>query len=156
MKMSHEGVQVLIEMEGSKATAYRDSAGLLTIGVGHLLTKDELSSGKIVLGGVPVKWRAGLTADQVDSLLSQDIAPVENAVTAAVKVPLTEDQFDALVCFAFNVGTGAFRNSGLLRKLNSGNYAAVPTQMRRWVYAGGEVVTGLANRREKEISLWMA
>ena len=156
MKMSALGRQALIEMEGSQVAAYRDSAGLLTIGVGHLLTKSELSSGKLAIAGQTVKWRDSLTAGQVDALLAQDIAPVETAVTAAVKVPVTEDQFDALVCFAFNVGSGAFRGSNLLRKLNSGNYAAVPTQMRRWVYAGGEVVAGLANRREREIAMWSA
>ena len=156
MRMSVLGRQALIEMEGSECIAYRDSAGLPTIGCGHLLTKDELSSGKLLIDSVSVKWKDGLTGSQVEALLAQDIAPVENAVTAAVKVPLHEDQFDALVCFAFNVGTGAFRNSNLLRKLNAGNYAAVPAQLRRWVHAGGEVVAGLANRREKEVALWMA
>jgi lysozyme len=67
---------------------------------------------------------------------------------------LNQNQFDALVSFAFNVGDGAFRSSTLLRLLNQGQYDQVPAQLRRWNMDNGHVVQGLINRRNKEIALW--
>jgi len=133
---------------------YKDSAGLPTIGVGHLLTKSELTSGKININGVPVEYSNGLTGDQVTDLLSQDVTPAENAVNNGVKVPLNQNQFDALVSFTFNVGVGAFTSSTLLKVLNQGQYDQVPTQLLRWTRAAGQVVQGLVNRRQNEIDLW--
>jgi lysozyme len=154
MTLSERGRQLLGTLEGVRLQAYRDSAGLLTIGVGHLLTRDELSSGKIYLAGQPVKWGAGLRAEHVAALLAQDIAPVEQAVSALVRVPVSQAQFDALVIFAFNVGREAFAKSALLRLLNAGQAGQVPAQLRRWVYAGGQQIVGLAKRREAEAALW--
>ena len=88
-----------------EAEPYRDSAGLLTVGCGHLLTKDELSSGKIACGERTVRWKDGpLSPDDIDTLLARDVAWAEDVVTLAVAVPLTQAQFDVLVCFTFNVG----------------------------------------------------
>ena len=154
MQMSPHALELLEQWEGFKLTVYKDSAGLPTIGVGHLLTKDELSSGKIVIKGAPVKYGDGLTDQQVTDLLSQDVGPAQNAVSGGVKVALSQNQFDALVSFTFNVGNGAFAGSTLLKVLNQGQYAQVPDQLRRWTRAGGKVVQGLVNRRENEIKLW--
>lgn len=154
MRVSRTGRQLITALEGVRFCAYKDQIGLLTIGVGHLLTKSELSSGKIHLNGVAVQWGHGLTPEQVDELLAQDLMRFEAAVAQGVKVDLHQNQFDALVSFAFNVGEGAFRNSTLLKMLNRGEYAAVPAQMRRWVYAGGRKLKGLAKRREQEIKMW--
>ena len=96
----------------------------------------------------------GITQDQALDLLEQDLRIAERAVNDSVKVPLNQNQFDALVSFVFNVGTGAFRNSTLLRMLNEGQYDQVPNQMRRWNRSGNRIVNGLINRREKEIKLW--
>jgi lysozyme len=154
MQMSEQGLELLKQWEGFELKVYKDSAGLLTIGVGHLLTKSELSSGKIVINGQTVKYANGLTDQQALDLLSQDVQPAETTVNSNVKVLLNQDQFDALVSFTFNVGGGAFKGSTLLKLLNQKQYTEVPTQLLRWTRAGGKVVQGLLNRRQNEIKLW--
>lgn len=154
MQMSENGLELLKQWEGFELKVYKDSAGLLTIGVGHLLTKSELSSGKIAINGVTVKYADGLTEQQALDLLSQDVQPAENTVNTNVKVPLTQNQFDALVSFTFNVGGGAFKGSTLLKVLNQKQYTEVPNQLLRWTRAAGQVVQGLVNRRQNEIKLW--
>ncbi len=154
MRMSDNGLELLKQWEGFKLEVYKDSAGLPTIGVGHLLTKSELASSKIVIGGVPVQYADGLTDQQVLDLLSQDVTPADQAVNTGVTVELNQNQFDALVSFTFNVGVGAFTSSTLLKVLNQQQYDQVPTQLLRWTRAGGQVVQGLVNRRQNEIKLW--
>lgn len=154
MQMSQHGLSLLEQWEGFKLQVYKDSAGLPTIGVGHLLTRSELTSGKININGVPVQYANGLTQQQVNDLLAQDLKPTEQAVNGGVKVALNQNQFDALTSFAFNVGTGAFTGSTLLKVLNQGQYDQVPTQLLRWTRSGGQVVQGLLNRRQNEIKLW--
>lgn len=156
MKISANGIRFIKAREGSQTKMYKDSAGLPTIGVGHLLTQSELTSGKIVIAGKTVLWRNGLTDKQINALLDQDLDKHELAVSLNVKVKLTQNQFDALVSFSFNVGAGAFISSNLLRQLNAGHYEQVPIQLKRWVYSGGEIVAGLAIRRELEGKLWQA
>lgn len=154
MQMSEHGLELLKQWEGFKPDVYRDSAGLPTIGVGHLITKSEQTTGEIVIGGVPAQYADGLTDQQVLDLLSQDVEPAEQAVNNGVKLELDQNQFDALVSFTFNVGVGAFTGSTLLKVLNQGQSDQVPDQLRRWNKAGGQVVQGLANRRENEVKLW--
>lgn len=127
MTTSEEGRRLLSQWEGMRLKVYRDVAGFPTIGIGHLLSRDEATSGKIRIRGEPVRYAEGLTEPQVLDLLAQDIERYERAVSERVKVPVTQEQFDALVSFAFNVGIGAFDDSTLLR---------------------------LVNRRENEIRLW--
>jgi lysozyme len=154
MKISENAKKLLAEWEGFETQVYRDVAGLPTIGVGHLLTQDERSSGKITINGQTVRYGNGITKQQVYDLLDQDLDRFEDAVNKRVKVPLEQNQFDALVSFSFNVGIGAFKNSTLLKRLNKRDYAEVPNQLRRWNRSGGQVVRGLVNRREHEIQLW--
>ncbi len=154
MEMSEHGLELLKQWEGFELNEYKDSAGLPTIGVGHLITNSEQVSGEIVIDGVPVQYANGLTDEQVLALLSQDVKPAEQTVNKGVKVALNQDQFDALVSFTFNVGGGNFNSSTLLKVLNQGQYDQVPDQLRRWNKAGGKVVQGLVNRRENEIKLW--
>lgn len=154
MQMSQHGIALLTQWEGCELEVYNDSAGLPTIGVGHLLTKSELMSGKITIGGVLVKYANGLTQEQAEALLAQDLGPTEAAVNGGVKVSLSQNQFDALTSFTFNVGAPAFKGSTLLKLLNQGQYAQVPEQLMRWTRAGGRVVQGLVNRRRNEIKLW--
>ncbi len=151
MRTSREGIEKLCEWEGIEHEAYRDSAGKLTIGVGHLLTELEIRSENLILDGVPVDWRHGLTMDQIKELLAQDLVRFEDAVNSHVTVPLNQRQFDSLVSFAFNVGVHAFKTSTLLKRLNRRSYREVAPQLRRWNKSGGRVVAGLVNRREKEI-----
>ncbi|MBI1867919.1 MAG: lysozyme [Methylocystis sp.] len=95
-----------MQREGVRTEAYRDSVGVWTIGVGH------------TAGAGAPKPKAGMkiTRDEVDRILSRDLLKFEDAINAAVRVPLTQGQFDALCSFAFNVGIGAFQKSTLLKK----------------------------------------
>ena len=157
MITSDAGLEHIKRREGLRTKMYRDSAGLPTIGVGHLLTKDELSSGKIFLtGGISVDWGAGLTVEEVNELLRLDLARAEDTVNNLLVsvLELEQHQFDTLVSFVFNVGPRAFRDSTLLKRLKSGTVDAVPEQLRRWVYAAGNVDPILVKRREDEIAQW--
>nr|WP_167855663.1 lysozyme [Hymenobacter fodinae] len=103
---------------------------------------------------------AGLTCtiEQAEAWLQQDLADAIHTVETGVKVRLTDNQFAALVIFAFNVGVGSFKSSTLLRMLNQGHYNQVPRQLLRWNKGrvGGKlvVIPGLTNRRNAEIDLW--
>lgn len=156
MKTSDHGKEKITAWEGFEPRVYSDAAGKLTIGVGHLLTPSELSSGKIRIAGEPVRYADGLSEPQIVELLGQDLEGAEAAVNNGAQVELSQNQFDALVSFCFNVGAAAFRSSTLLKLLNRGQYDDVPAQLRRWVHCGGEVVQGLVRRREHEIALWSA
>lgn len=154
MKIDNVGLNFIKEVEGIRNNVYLDSAGLPTIGVGHLLTRDELSSGKILINGIAYRYKDGLSDHAIDQLLLKDLYIAQITVDRMVKVQLTQNQFNALVSFCFNVGRGAFINSTLLKRLNAGKHEAVPFELRRWKYAGGRVIQGLINRREKEIKMW--
>jgi len=154
MYVGQRGKDLFKEWEGLVTHEYLDSGGAPTIGIGHLLTRSERTSGKITIGGQALDYRNGLTEQQCWDLLDLDLSGSEAVVNEAVKVSLNQNQFDALVSFVFNVGDGAFRSSTLLRLLNLGQYDQVPAQLQRWVMDNGHVVQGLVNRRNKEIALW--
>ena len=160
MKISEKGLQTLIDSEGSEQETYLDQAGLPTIGVGHCLTRSEISSGKIELsdGSVIDLRNDRISQTNIKRLLQDDLISREDLVNRLVKVPLAQGQFDALVHFIFNVGNGAFKNSTLLKKLNRGDYSAVSNEIRKWnivtVAGQKQVSDGLANRREVECSMW--
>ncbi len=143
-ELSAEGLAFIAQHEGFRPALYSDAAGHCTIGYGHLVHRGRCD------GSEPAELRAGLSEEAARQLLAEDAQIAVAAVRDAVMVPLTQPQFDALVSFAFNVGAGAFRRSTLLDKLNSGDYAAVPTELLRWVYAGGQKLQGLVNRRIDE------
>lgn len=105
-------------------------------------------------GTEPERFKRGLTQEEAVKLLRKDAATRSKAVDDLVNVPLTQTQFDALVSFVFNVGADAFRNSTLLRKLNAGDYASVPSELNRWTRAGGRVLSGLVTRRKAEGELF--
>lgn len=157
---SQKVLGLLKNWEGVREKMYVDPAGYPSIGIGHKLTEQELKTGLIIIVGTPHPWRKGLSMPLIEALEDQDNDFAEAVVNEHVKVPLTQDQFDALFSFAFNVGAKQFIDSTLLKKLNAKDYAAVPTQLRRWVYrkdkkTGKRVVDkGLSNRREAEIKLW--
>ena len=140
MKISKKGKEILCLVEGCKTKIYRDSKGLPTIGVGHLLTEEEIKK---------EKFAKGITKAEMFELLDKDLERFENVISNSVIVPFTQDQFDALVIFSFNIGVSAFQKSTLLEKLNQKKYNEVPKQIRRWVKQ-----PELKGRREKEIELW--
>ena len=154
MKVGERGKYLFKEWEGLVTHVYLDSGGEPTIGIGHLLTRSERTSGKIVIRGRATQYRDGLSEQQCWHLLEQDLEGVEKTVNQAVMVPLNQNQFDTLVSFTFNVGDAAFCGSTLLRLLNQRQYDQVPAQLMRWVRDNGQVVQGLVNRRQKEIALW--
>lgn len=170
MKMSQEGLDKLSEWEGEVVEnnlhmPYDDDGGAivrygnsvkgyLTIGHGHLLTRDELSSEYIWIDDEWVWYWDGITDKQATWLFDKDLDWAEEAVNNGIQVPLEQKQFEALVSFTFNVGPTAFKNSTLLKELNAGNYDEVPNQLKRWNRSGGRVVQGLINRRQKEIDYW--
>lgn len=144
MEISSAGINLIKEFEGVRLKAYKCPAGVYTIGVGHTSAA----------GPPVVKQGMEITNAQAMKILSQDLIQFENGVDAAVKVPLTQNQFDALVSFTFNVGLGAFQKSTLLKKLNAGQYDAVPAELMKWTKAGGKELPGLVRRRRAEAALW--
>lgn len=155
MQLSPAGLNLIKRLEGCSTVAYQDVVGLWTIGVGHLLTRSELMSGKILLGGTYVKWGNGLTPTQCDELLTQDTGWAVNAIQRLITSSLKQNQFDALVSFVFNVGENAFRDSTLRKRVdeNKGD-DAVCEQFMRWTKAGGKDILGLKNRRVFECKMW--
>lgn len=143
-KLNTTSLNKIKQWEGLRLEAYQDQAGVWTIGYGH--------TGEDVYEGLTI------TKAKANKLLVSDLAWAIEAVESLVKVDLTDNQFGALVSFVFNVGTGAFRGSTLLRKLNSGDYDSVPKELARWnkITVGGKKVTnrGLVNRRAAEAGLW--
>ena len=98
----------------------------------------------------------GCTELQAMQLLALDVASAEHAITWCVKPPLNQNQFDCLVDFTFNLGTGSLLHSTLLQVLNADNYSAVPAELARWTYAGGKQSPDLIRRRQAEADLWNA
>lgn len=142
--MSDFGIGKLIEWEGLKTKAYKDSVGVWTIGVGHTSMAGEPH----VAPGLTI------TKGEAIDILKRDLRKFESVVLGAVKVALTQHQFDALVSFCYNVGPRAFTGSTLLRKLNAGDYASVPRELMKWTSGGGHKIQGLVNRRSAEAGLW--
>jgi lysozyme len=95
-----------------------------------------------------------ITKAQAEKLLLKSLKVYEDCINECVKVDLKQSQYDCLICFCYNIGCGAFKKSTLLKKLNKGDYSAVPSEIMKWTKAGGKTVTGLVNRRTKEAALW--
>jgi lysozyme len=156
---STNGLRRLIQLEGGICLQqYLDSAGYPTIGVGHLLTRQERRSGCVTIGDVSCSYIIGLTTEQCKQLLYQDchimVTALNDRLGDAAK-QLTQFQFDALVIWTFNVGTTHMRTSTLVRQILMGNLQDVPDELRRWNKAKGVVVRGLVNRREHEVRYWL-
>ncbi len=118
MKTSHQGLELLMGREGKRNAVYLDSVGVPTVGYGH--TGPDVRMGDV--------W----TDEQVEEAFAKDLERFENAVNAAVHVPIPQHAFDALVSFAYNVGVGAFSTSTLVRMINAGNTVEAANQFNRW------------------------
>jgi lysozyme len=152
MEISDKGIEFIKKEEGLRLAAYLDSVGIWTIGYGH--------TGGVIPG-------SSISREHAEYLLREDIRGFEKIINHEVKVPLNQNQFDALVSFIFNVGPGRKgvksglitlkdgRPSTLLRCLNNGQYRDAANAFNSWVYAGGVVLKGLVNRRERERSLFL-
>lgn len=153
MKVSKALIQLLTDLEGSKTTVYRDIVGLPTIGVGHLIIENDTILEKVT--GKPSSQVKTITEEQVHLLLTYDLMSREKTVNRNVKVALNQTQFDALVSFVFNIGSGNFATSKLLAKLNNHNFPEAAEEFIRWTKAGGKIVNGLFNRRHIERLLFV-
>jgi lysozyme len=153
MSISKNGVNLIKSHEGFRSRAYddlqpnktlsslEDLKGVLTIGYGH--TKN------VIVGQV-------ITESVGEKLLISDLQNAINSVIKNVKVPITQNMFDSLVSFVFNVGGSAFANSTLLKMLNDSNYLGSANQFDRWVRSGGNILQGLVNRRNDEKNLFLS
>lgn len=140
MTTSQTGINLIKEFEGCVLTAYKCPAGAWTIGYGH-------TSG--------VQQGQTITQAQAEAYLKSDLAIYENAVNSYVTVSLNQNQFDALVSFAYNCGTGALKTSTLLTLLNQGNYSGAANELDKWVKAGSTTLEGLVRRRAAEKALFL-
>ena len=154
--MYFNSIELLEKLECLSNKAYIDIAGKKTIGIGHLLNAEELLTSKVRINGAYVDYSLGLTTKQCYDLCRQDLEKFCEAVDGIINVDLSQNQFDALVIFCYNVGIDAFKRSTLLKLLNDGDYKSVPEQLMRWTKAGGKQSNGLINRRKAEIMLWNA
>ncbi|MHC5174331.1 lysozyme [Serratia rhizosphaerae] len=127
---------LIADLEGVRYEPYYDVAGVLTVCYGH-------TGADIVLG-------KKYTEAECKTMLDKDLVPFTRSVERSIKVPASEYQRAALISFSYNVGTHAFENSSLLRKLNAGDYSGACDGLRQWIYAGGKQWRGLMNRREIE------
>lgn len=139
MKTSPIGLALIKRFEGFSATPYLCPARIWTIGYGHVL--------------LPAERTTLMQVDEAmaERLLIGDVLFAEQAVRKYISVPLSENQFDALVSFTFNVGAGALQRSALRRVINRGEVDEIPRQWMRWVWGGGRRLTGLARRRAAEL-----
>lgn len=131
--------------EGLSLTSYKDVAGIWTVGYG--ITG--------LLDGTKIGPKTKITKEQAEALLEARVAEFAEGVTKAVKVPLAQHQFDALVSLAYNIGMGAFLKSTLLKRLNAKDYKGAAEQFLRWKYAGGKESLGLLRRRMQEKALFL-
>lgn len=139
--ISHEGVNFIAHFEGYVPVRYKDPIGIVTIGYGHVVKEGEVI-------------REPLTPDTAKELLRKDIEEHEAGMTSAIKQPLKQPQWDAVASWTFNLGVGSLNRSNLLKRLNAGEHAQVPDEIRKWIYAGGQVLRGLVIRREAEANLY--
>ena len=146
MSVSNKGVDLICEFEGKRLVAYDDGVGVWTIGFGT--TKYP--------NGVRVKKGDTCTLEQAKEYMRHDLIEFEHTVNSSVKVPLNQNQFDALVSLAYNIGSNAFKSSTLVKKLNTGDYQGAADQFNVWVNAGGKRMQGLVNRRDREKLLFLS
>lgn len=145
MQISSNGITKLKREEGEKLKAYLDSRGIPTIGVGH--------TGKI--DGKPVALGMTITAEKSSELLKGDLQWVEDAISSLVRVPLNQNQYDALCSLIFNIGKTAFSGSTVLRQLNLKNYQEAADAFLLWKKAGNDPDI-LLPRRQRERTLFLS
>jgi len=143
MNMSPNGLKLLEEFEGLRTKAYRDVVGVWTIGIGH--TGPEVHSGLV--------WTKEQAYEALAKRLDEEFEP---AVLEGIhNSPVTQNQFDAMVSLAYNIGAYGFKNSSVARLHRTGNYIAAAQAFELWVKAGGRYLEPLHRRRIKEAQLYL-
>jgi lysozyme len=141
MEYSDAGLAKTKEFEGLRLEAYRDVGGVWTIGYGHT--------------GKDVKPKMKITEAEAEDLLRKDLQWAVDCVNKAVTQTISQNQFDAMVDFTFNVGCGAFTGSTLLRKLKAGDTTGAADEFLRWKFVKGVEVAGLLRRRQADRELFL-
>jgi lysozyme len=146
MKLDNIGKQFIKDEEGLRLTAYLCPANVWTIGYGNTYYLDNSK----------VKKGDKITKEQAEKLFDSKLGFYESAVIKNVNVSLTQNKFNALVSFCYNVGVSAFQNSTLLKRINAkaGN-DIISIEFGKWIYAKGEVLPVLQARRKREIKLFI-
>ena len=142
--ITKQGLTLIKGFEQFVPKIYICPAGYPTIGYGHVVDKHERDA-----------FKDGIDEEKAEDILLRDLRVAEYAVLTWVNVPLTDGQFDSLVSFTFNVGSGAFQRSTLRQKVNREEHGEVPYEFSRWVFAGGRKLKGLVIRRALEAKLYM-
>lgn len=141
MKVSNELIDKIKQFEGYRSKAYRCSAGVLTCGYGH--TKG-------------VTARTTCNKNKALAWLRADLEPIERFLSAIPEVCKSQGRFDACADFCFNLGTGAFRVSTLLKLIQKkSSVSIIQAEFLKWIYAGGKPLEGLKNRRRWEAQRWV-
>jgi len=145
MKVNAEGYALLKKFEGCRLKAYLCPAGVWTIGFGNTFYED----------GTKVKEGDVITQQRADELAKFIVEQFATSIRAMIKQPLNENQFSACVSLAYNIGTGGFKKSSVLRKLNvNPTDPTIADSFRLWNKGGGVILKGLVRRREAEIALY--
>jgi lysozyme len=137
MKLSEAGFNLIKSFEGFSHVTYICPGGYRTIGYGHLMSDDE-------------DFPDGISVFEGERLLWGEVQEAEQAIWRLIHVPLTQGQFDALVSFVYNLGSGALQRSTLRRKINWEEHHEVPRELMKWVWAAGRKLNGLIRRRQAE------
>ncbi|WP_407595047.1 lysozyme [Acinetobacter lwoffii] len=146
MHISPSGIDLICNFEGKRLTAYDDGVGVWTIGFGTTVYPN----------GIKVMKGDTCTEAQAKTYMAHDLKKFEATVNKAVTLQLNQNQFDALVSLAYNIGTNAFSKSTLVKKLNANDIRGAADQFDVWVNAGGKRMQGLVNRRAKEKALFLS
>lgn len=141
MKTNHLGIELIKSFEGYREKAYKCPAGIWTVGYGT--TKG-------------VKPTSTMTREQAEEALERDLEKFEDGVRILVEGKATSNQFSAMVCLAYNIGTGAFARSSVLRYHKAGEFRKAADAFLMWNKAAGHVLPGLVRRREAERELYIA
>ena len=144
MTVSPFGVDLICSFEGKRLTAYDDGVGVWTIGFGTTVYPN----------GIQVKKGDTCTEAQAKAYMAHDLKKFEAAVNNAVKIPLNQNQFDAMVSLAYNIGVGNFSKSTLLKKVNSGDFDGASNEFLKWNKSGEKELPGLTRRRKREQDLF--
>lgn len=142
MIISQKGLDLIKKFEGFCEKEYICPAGKPTIGYGHVILPNET-------------FVEPMTRKEAEILLKKDLEPRGSALNKFLKVKITQNQFDALMCLIYNIGVANFHSSTLLKFVNDRSFDKVPDQFRRWRYINKVESKGLLNRREEEIKLWL-
>lgn len=137
-------IDLIKQFEGFRPEAYQDSVGVWTIGYGTTIINNQ-----------PVKQGMTITQDQALQLVQQEVNKLWSKIESILKVKINDNQMNALVDFAYNLGFGSLKNSTLMRLVNESKFDEAANQFPRWVYAGGKVLPGLVRRREAEKQLFL-